>query len=90
MFIWSTPYVDLSYLDHTELTVFIYFLFGTLIGEVPKLMPLVELEMMLVASDVSNRSTNFLEMAKQAGIYESDFVDGVMAGKSRILDTLYI
>ena len=61
-----------------------------LVVDLMKSMPLVELEMMLVASDASNRSTNFLEMVKQVGIYESDFVDGVMAGKSRVLDTLYI
>ena len=61
-----------------------------LVIDLMKSMPLVELEMMLVASDISNRSTNFLEMAKQAGIYESDFVDGVMAGKSKILDTLHV
>ncbi|VAW32768.1 hypothetical protein MNBD_CHLOROFLEXI01-1192 [hydrothermal vent metagenome] len=61
-----------------------------LVIDLMKSMPLVELEMMLVASDISNRSSNFHEMAKQAGILEADFVDGVMAGKSRILDTLQV
>ncbi len=61
-----------------------------LVIDLMKSMPLVELEMMLVASDISNRSTNFLEMAKQAGIYESDFIDGVMSGRSKILDTLHV
>lgn len=61
-----------------------------LVIDLMKSMPLVELEMMLVASDISSRSTNFHEMAKQAGIYEDHFVDGVMAGKSKILDTLHV
>ena len=61
-----------------------------LVIDLMKSMPLVELEMMLVASDISNRSSNFHEMAKQAGIFEEDFVEGVMAGKSKILDTLFV
>ena len=61
-----------------------------LVIDLMKSMPLVELEMMLVASDTTNRSTNFHEMAKQAGIYEQDFVDGVMAGRSKVLDTLHV
>jgi halogenation protein CepH len=63
---------------------------SALVIDLMKSMPLVELEMMLVASDISNRSTNFHVMAKQAGIFEIDFVDGVMAGKSKILDTLNV
>ena len=61
-----------------------------LVIDLMKSMPLVELEMMLVASDISNRSTNFHEMAKQAGIMEADFVNGVMAGKASVLDTLHV
>ena len=61
-----------------------------LVIDLMKSMPLVELEMMLVASDISNRSTNFHEMAKQAGILESDFDNGIMSGKARVLDTLNV
>ncbi|WP_420630855.1 NAD(P)/FAD-dependent oxidoreductase [Candidatus Leptofilum sp.] len=61
-----------------------------LVIDLMKSMPLVELEMMLVASDISNRSTNFHEMAKQAGILEEDFADGIMSGKARVLDTLNV
>ncbi len=61
-----------------------------LVIDLMKSMPLVELEMMLVASDISNRSSNFHEMAKQAGILEEDFADGVMSGKAKILDTLLV
>lgn len=61
-----------------------------LVIDLMKSMPLVELEMMLVASDISNRSSNFHEMAKQAGILEDDFADGVMSGKAKVLDTLKV
>lgn len=63
---------------------------SALVIDLMKSMPLVELEMMLVASDISSRSNNFHMMAKQAGIFEEDFIDGVMAGKSRVLETLHI
>lgn len=61
-----------------------------LVIDLMKSMPLVELEMMLVASDISNRSTNFHKMAQQAGILEEDFADGIMSGKARVLDTLNV
>ncbi len=61
-----------------------------LVIELMKSMPLVELEMMLVASDISNRSTNFHEMARQAGILETDFANGVMSGRAHVLETLNV
>jgi hypothetical protein len=61
-----------------------------LVIDLMKSMPLVELEMMLVASDISSRSTNFHEMARQAGFMEDDFAHGVMSGKAKILENLNV
>lgn len=61
-----------------------------LVIDLMKSMPLVELEMMLVASDISSRSANFHEMARQAGFMEDDFAKGVMSGKAKILESLNV
>ena len=55
-----------------------------------------ELELMLVASDISNRSDNFLQMAREAGVSSnfengfassSDKVSGVQPQRTGILPT---
>jgi flavin-dependent dehydrogenase len=60
-----------------------------LVKSLMKSMPPIELEMMLVAAGISNRSTNFLQMAADAGVlkgFDNDFV----SDKANILTELYV
>jgi flavin-dependent dehydrogenase len=50
-------------------------------------MPPIELEMMLVASCISDRSTNFRNMAREAGVL-GDFGDGFESDRHRYLPAL--
>jgi flavin-dependent dehydrogenase len=61
-----------------------------LVVDLMKAMPEVELELMLVASDLSNRSGNFLQMAQQVGIIKNNFQEKILGEKLRVLDTLHI
>jgi flavin-dependent dehydrogenase len=60
-----------------------------LVQALMKSMPPIELEMMLVASDISNRSTNFLKMARDAGVV-GNFENGYVSERARILETLHV
>jgi flavin-dependent dehydrogenase len=60
-----------------------------LVHKLMKSMPPVELEMMLVASCISDRSHNFHAMAKDAGV-EGDFADGFRSARHRLLPTLEV
>lgn len=60
-----------------------------LVKKLMKAMPPIELEMMLVASCISDRSTNFREMAKQAGVL-GDFGDGFQSDRHRYLPELVL
>ena len=58
-----------------------------LVKALMKRMPPVELELMLVASCISDRSTNFRNMAKEAGVL-GDFGDGFVSDRHRYLPAL--
>jgi len=58
-----------------------------LVKELMKQMPQLELEMMLVASCVSDRSTNFRNMARESGVL-GDFGDGFVSERHRYLPSL--
>ena len=60
-----------------------------LVKSLMKSMPPIELEMMLVASDISNRSSNFLRMANEAGVL-GKYGEGFTSDKARILSELNI
>ena len=58
-----------------------------LVKALMKQMPPIELEMMLVASCISDRSTNFRNMAREAGVL-GEFGDGFISGRHRYLPAL--
>lgn len=59
----------------------------TLVKELMKQMPQIELEMMLVASCLSDRSTNFRNMARESGVL-GEFGDGFVSDRHRYLPAL--
>ena len=60
-----------------------------LVKNLMKGMPLLELELMLAASEITNRSGNFREMAKEAGVLE-EFAEGSVHKKAKRLDALML
>jgi flavin-dependent dehydrogenase len=62
---------------------------AALVKALMKQMPPVELEMMLVASCISDRSTNFRNMAKEAGVL-GEFGDGFVSERHRYLPALQL